>query len=84
MWNQRQQFRLQFSEPPVVTIDPSAVSANSPIDGPSDPTNVHASLQAALLEDFLLPMLDYDPMHRATAKECLSHPWLTYTSSHAD
>jgi len=25
---------------------------------------------------FLRPMLDYDPQTRATAKECLKHPWL--------
>jgi serine/threonine protein kinase len=27
--------------------------------------------------DFLLPMLAYDPNQRATAAECLLHPWLT-------
>lgn len=26
--------------------------------------------------DFLKPMLDYDPNRRATAAECLKHPWL--------
>jgi len=26
--------------------------------------------------DFLLPMLDYDPRRRATAEQCLRHPWL--------
>jgi serine/threonine protein kinase len=26
--------------------------------------------------DFLLPMLAYDPNVRATAEQCLSHPWL--------
>uniref|UniRef100_A0A1A9X1N0 non-specific serine/threonine protein kinase n=1 Tax=Glossina brevipalpis TaxID=37001 RepID=A0A1A9X1N0_9MUSC len=26
--------------------------------------------------DFLLPMLEYDPDKRATAAECLQHPWL--------
>ncbi|XP_053281438.1 SRSF protein kinase 3 [Pleuronectes platessa] len=27
--------------------------------------------------EFLLPMLDYHPKKRATAAECLHHPWLT-------
>jgi len=27
--------------------------------------------------DFLLPMLAFDPNQRATAAECLQHPWLT-------
>jgi len=26
--------------------------------------------------DFLLPMLNYDPRRRATAEQCLRHPWL--------
>jgi len=26
--------------------------------------------------DFLLPMLEYDPRRRATAEQCLRHPWL--------
>jgi len=26
--------------------------------------------------DFLLPMLHYDPRRRATAEQCLRHPWL--------
>lgn len=26
--------------------------------------------------DFLVPMLEYDPNKRATAAECLAHPWL--------
>jgi len=26
--------------------------------------------------DFLLPMLDLDPLTRATASHCLRHPWL--------
>jgi len=29
-----------------------------------------------LLGSFLLPMLDYDPKKRATASQCLQHPWL--------
>ena len=28
------------------------------------------------LADFLTPMLDYVPEKRATAAECLKHPWL--------
>ena len=27
--------------------------------------------------DFLLPMLDLDPLTRATASQCLRHPWLS-------
>jgi len=27
--------------------------------------------------DFLLPMLQYDPLKRAKAKDCLKHPWLS-------
>jgi len=26
--------------------------------------------------DFLLPMLDYNPGRRATAEQCLRHPWM--------
>lgn len=26
--------------------------------------------------DFLRPMLEFDPLKRATAAECLKHPWL--------
>lgn len=32
--------------------------------------------EAQLFADFLVPMLDYDPVKRATAAECLKHPWL--------
>ncbi|KAG8226341.1 hypothetical protein J437_LFUL014584 [Ladona fulva] len=34
---------------------------------------------------FLKPMLAYDPLHRATAAECLEHPWIkdNYSSSRA-
>lgn len=28
--------------------------------------------------DFLLPMLEVDPAIRATAAECLRHPWLHF------
>uniref|UniRef100_A0A1I8HD88 non-specific serine/threonine protein kinase n=1 Tax=Macrostomum lignano TaxID=282301 RepID=A0A1I8HD88_9PLAT len=31
--------------------------------------------RAAQFADFLLPMLEYDPARRATAAECLQHPW---------
>lgn len=33
--------------------------------------------QAREFADFLLPMLAFDPNGRATAAECLQHPWLT-------
>jgi serine/threonine-protein kinase SRPK1 len=33
--------------------------------------------QAAEFSSFLRPMLEYDPSKRATAAECLQHPWLT-------
>ena len=32
--------------------------------------------EAAALSSFLRPMLDYDPLKRATAKQSLQHPWL--------
>ena len=32
---------------------------------------------AAEFADFLLPMLDYNIYERATALECLNHPWIT-------
>ncbi|KAI8101744.1 hypothetical protein M9434_006811 [Picochlorum sp. BPE23] len=32
--------------------------------------------EAELLEDFLLPMLDFVPSKRVTAGQCLSHQWL--------
>ena len=28
------------------------------------------------MADFLIPMLDFDPAKRATAEQCLRHPWL--------
>lgn len=28
------------------------------------------------MADFLIPMLEFDPMKRATAEQCLQHPWL--------
>jgi serine/threonine-protein kinase SRPK1 len=31
--------------------------------------------------DFLLPMLTFDPTKRATAAECLKHPWMQPESS---
>ena len=33
------------------------------------------------LADFLLPMLEFDPEKRATAEECLQHPWLAENPS---
>ncbi|XP_070696278.1 SRSF protein kinase 3 [Pempheris klunzingeri] len=33
--------------------------------------------EASGLSDFLLHMLDYHPQRRATAAQCLCHPWLT-------
>lgn len=32
--------------------------------------------EAEQFADFLTPMLEYDPCKRATARECLEHPWL--------
>ena len=32
--------------------------------------------QAQAFTDFLLPMLAFDPQERATADQCLQHPWL--------
>ncbi|KAL8164460.1 UNVERIFIED_CONTAM: SRSF protein kinase 3 [Gekko kuhli] len=32
--------------------------------------------QAAQFTDFLLPMMEYIPEERATASQCLQHPWL--------
>ena len=26
--------------------------------------------------DFLIPMLEFDPAKRATAEDCLRHPWI--------
>uniref|UniRef100_A0A8C6TZA1 non-specific serine/threonine protein kinase n=1 Tax=Neogobius melanostomus TaxID=47308 RepID=A0A8C6TZA1_9GOBI len=38
----------------------------------------HFKLQeASEFSDFLLPMLEYCPERRATAAQCLRHPWLT-------
>lgn len=31
---------------------------------------------AAAFADFLTPMLEFDPEKRATAEDCLRHPWL--------
>ena len=36
--------------------------------------------EAIALNDFLLPMLEYCPEKRATAKQMLSHPWLKMES----
>lgn len=32
---------------------------------------------AAAAAAFLLPILDFDPQRRATAQDCLAHPWLS-------
>lgn len=37
--------------------------------------------QAAEFADFLKPMLEYDPQKRATAADCLAHPWFTENNS---
>ncbi len=34
--------------------------------------------------DFLLPMLEFDPERRATAQDCLRHPWLSADCSVRD
>ena len=31
--------------------------------------------QASEFAEFLKPLLEYDPLKRATAEECLKHPW---------
>lgn len=33
-----------------------------------------------MFESFLLPMLEFYPSHRATARQCLSHGWLQMPS----
>lgn len=33
-------------------------------------------VEAKKFSDFLLPMLEYNPVIRASAAECLQHPWL--------
>lgn len=35
-----------------------------------------ARADAAAAADFLTPILDFDPQRRATAEDCLAHPWL--------
>lgn len=39
-------------------------------------------LQAKALADFLLPMLEYVPLKRATAERMLRHPWLQDVSGY--
>ena len=34
--------------------------------------------EAELLSDFILKMIRWEPICRATAQELLKHPWLTY------
>ncbi|MEO2190947.1 MAG: hypothetical protein ABGY24_00735, partial [bacterium] len=62
-------------------VCPATATAPSTHFISTEPT---CNLQAGLLEDFLLPMLDFDPMHRATARQCRAHPWLTYSGSDAN
>ena len=38
--------------------------------------------EAESLADFLLPMLEWYPEKRATAKEMLEHPWLSMESNY--
>jgi serine/threonine-protein kinase SRPK3 len=38
--------------------------------------------EAAGLSEFLLPMLEWYPEKRATAKEILEHPWLNMESNY--
>jgi hypothetical protein len=33
---------------------------------------------------FLLPILDFDPQRRATAQDCLAHPWLAQEMEQGD
>ncbi|XP_043189445.1 SRSF protein kinase 3-like isoform X17 [Amphibalanus amphitrite] len=40
--------------------------------------------KARAFADFLLPMLAFDPAQRATAADCLRHPWLTGGSDGGD
>ncbi|XP_067643164.1 SRSF protein kinase 3 isoform X4 [Eurosta solidaginis] len=35
-------------------------------------------IEANKFSDFLLPMLEYNPVIRASAAECLNHPWLEH------
>ncbi|XP_054163701.1 SRSF protein kinase 3-like isoform X2 [Oppia nitens] len=37
--------------------------------------------KAEQFTDFLLPMLEYDPLKRAKARDCISHPWLADTDT---
>jgi serine/threonine protein kinase len=36
-------------------------------------------MEARAFGDFLMPMLDFDQTRRASAKDCLSHPWMNDT-----
>lgn len=40
-----------------------------------------SSLDARAFSDFLEPMLEYDPNRRATAVDCIRHPWLRNDTS---
>lgn len=37
--------------------------------------------ECILIEDLLLQMLQYEPIKRLNAKECLSHAWFSYQNS---
>ena len=36
----------------------------------------YTEADALAFADFVLPMLDFNPIRRATAADCLKHPWL--------
>lgn len=56
-----------LSLPPLIYLQCAFISSTN---------YLYTSLQAELLEDFLLPMLDFVPSKRVTAGQCLSHQWL--------
>lgn len=39
---------------------------------------------ATAFADFLIPMLEFDPERRATAEQCLRHPWLSEDGGKCD
>ena len=40
--------------------------------------------KALAFQDFLLPMLEFDPKKRASAADCLRHVWMTSTVPSSD